>query len=188
MSELSLLIEEKPWVQEYLYFDVDLRENEFIYEENLTKFKAFVQAMEDTRENSAYLLSRYNLPDYKEIVELLSVMNVAVAYGAVTSEQKDQFFDRLSIFIQSERSNDKTLDDVFDDKDAVALSRLYQVTDEEWAKKYLTWILYELGAISKTNGPDVFGANDSAFQTYDFLKNASDRRWRPQMHFSEHEL
>ncbi|PRY84224.1 hypothetical protein [Alkalibacterium olivapovliticus] len=188
MSDLSQLIEEKPWVQEYLYFDPDLKENEVVYEENLSKFKSFVAAMEETRENSAYLLDRYSLPDYKDTVELISVFKVATTNGSITAEQQDLFFDRLSWFIQQEREKGRSLDDIFEDKDAIALSRLYQVQDEKWAKKYLTWILYELGAISKTNGPDIFGANDSAFQTYDFLKNASDRKWRPQMRFSEHEM
>lgn len=141
--------------------------------------------MEETRENSTSILGRYSLPDFKETIELISVFKVATSYGSITVEQQDLFFDRLSSFIQLEREKGRTLDDIFEDKDAIALSRLYQVQDEKWAKKYLTWILYELGSISKTNGPDIFGANDSAFQTYDFLKNASDRKWRPQMRFSE---
>lgn len=185
MSDLSKLIEEKPWVREYLYFDPDLKEEDFVYEENLTKFKTFVQAMEETRTNSRDLLMRYKLPDYKEIIELLAVFKVMTIYESITVEQKDLFFSILSAFIENELAKGKTLDDIFEDRDAIALSRLYQVKRDEWTKKYLTWILYELGAISKSNGPDVFGANESAFQTYDFLKNASDRKWRPQMHFSD---
>lgn len=188
MSDLNLLIEEKPWAQEYLYFDPDLKENEPVDDEHMNKFKAFIEAMEETRENSVSILKRYNLPDYKETVELISVFKVATSRGSITAEQQDLFFDHLSAFIKTEREKGKTLDDLFEDRDTIALSRLYQVQDEKWAKKYLTWILYELGAISKTNGPDVFGANDSAFQTYDFLKNASDRKWRPQMHYSGHSI
>ncbi|GAB2493007.1 hypothetical protein GCM10008929_16890 [Alkalibacterium psychrotolerans] len=183
MSALTELIEEKPWVAEYLYFDPDLNENEVVYEDNLNRFKTFIEAMENTRDDAKYLLTRYDLPDYKEIIELIAVFKVMTHYGTATVEEQELFFDMLSAHIKNELEKGKTLDDVFEDRDAIALSRLYQVTDKKWAKKYMTWVLYELGAIDKEKGPDVFGANASAFQTYDFLKNASDGKWRPQMEF-----
>lgn len=183
MSALTELIEEKPWVAEYLYFDPDLNENEVVYEDNLNRFKTFIEAMENTRDDAKNLLTRYDLPDYKEIIELIAVFKVMTYYGTATVEEQELFFDMLSAHIKNELEKGKTLDDVFEDRDAIALSRLYQVTDKKWAKKYMTWVLYELGAIDKEKGPDVFGANASAFQTYDFLKNASDGKWRPQMEF-----
>lgn len=181
MTELNRLITDKPWVKEYLYFDPDLKEDDIVFEENLNKFKSFVHSMEEVKVNKESILSHYNLPDHKSVIELLSVFKVMRTYGSATAEQQELFFDMLSAFILTEIQNGKTLDDIFEDKDSIALSRLYQVTEEKWTKKYLTWVLYELGAISKTEGPDVFGANDSAFTTYDFLKNASDGKWRPQM-------
>lgn len=184
MSELTTLLDEKPWAREYLFFDPDLQESTVVFEENLTKFKAFIQAMEEVRENSDFLLKQYNLPDHKETIELLAVFKLSTTYGPTTIEQKELFFDVLSAFIKTEMEKGKSLDEIFEDKDALAMARLYQVKEEKWNKKYLTWILYELGAIDKEKGPDVFGANDSAFQTYEFLKNASDGNWRPQMHFS----
>lgn len=184
MCELNDLLIENPWAREYLFFDPDLKESAVVFEENLTKFKAFIQSMEDVRTNSTHLLKQYKLPDHKEIIELLAVFKLSTTYGPTTIEQQELFFDVLSAFIKTEMGKGKSLDEIFDDKDAIALARLYQVREEKWNLKYMTWILYEMGAIDKEKGPDVFGANASAFQTYDFLKNASDGNWRPQMHFS----
>lgn len=184
MSDLNELLIEKPWAREYLFFDPDLQESAVVFDENLTKFKAFIQSMEEVRENSDHLLKQYGLPDHKAVIELLAVFKLSTTFGPTTVEQQELFFDFLSAFIKSETEKGKSLDEIFADKDALALARLYQVKEEKWNLKYLTWILYELGAIDKKKGPDVFGANDSAFQTYDFLKNASDGNWRPQMHFS----
>lgn len=183
MSTLTELLEEKPWVREYLYFDSDLKEDEVVYDQNLNRFKSFIDAMENTRDDATFLLKRYGLPDYKEIIELIAVFKVMTQYGTATLEEQELFFDMLSAHIRNEQANGKTLDDIFEDRDTIALSRLYQVTDKKWAEKYMTWVLYELGAIDRKKGPDVFGANASAFQTYDFLKNASDGKWRPQMEF-----
>ncbi|EXJ22554.1 hypothetical protein ADIAL_2140 [Alkalibacterium sp. AK22] len=184
MSDLKTLINTKPWAREYLYFDPDLKEDDVVFDENLNKFKLFLGAMEDTRANSQQILSRYSLPDHKEIIELLAVFRVMTATGTATAEEQDIFFGALSTFIQDERAKGQSADDLFEDRDAIALSRLYQVTDEAWAKKYMTWIFFELGVIDRDKGPDLFGANEAAFQTYDFLKNASDGKWRPQMHYS----
>ncbi|MCC5890813.1 MAG: hypothetical protein JJU01_09595, partial [Alkalibacterium sp.] len=173
MTTLTELIEEKPWVAEYLYFDPDLKVDDVVYETNLNRFTTFVEAMENTRDDAKYLLGRYDLPDYKEIIELIAVFKVMTHYGTATVEEQELFFDMLSAHIKGEMAKGKTLDDIFEDRDAIALSRLYQVTDKKWSQKYMTWVLFELGAISRKKGPDVFGANDSAFQTYDFLKNAS---------------
>jgi hypothetical protein len=185
MSELTELIEEKPWVREYLYFNPDFKKEGPVFEEELSKFKLFISAMEETREHSQKILSNLNLPDYKEIIELLAVFKVMTHSGVISVQQRDSFFDILSAFIKIEKSRGRTLDDIFEDRDAIALSRLYQVTDKNWAEKYITWILYELGAISKEKGTDVFGSNASAFQTYDFLKQASDGNWRPQKYHSD---
>ncbi|OJF97015.1 hypothetical protein [Alkalibacterium sp. 20] len=185
MSDLNNFLNEKSWAREYLFFDPDLNEIGVVYESNLNKFKTFVYSMEEVRENSDCWLKRYDLPDHKAIIELLAVFKITTTSGPTTTEQQDLFFGVLSSFIKAEKEKGKSLDDIFEDKDALALARLYQVKDEKWTKKYLTWILYELGAISKTKGPDYFGENESAFTTYDFLKNASDGKWRPQMYFSE---
>jgi len=182
---LTEILEERPWGREYLYFDPDLNETGVVYTSNLEKFKFFLDAMEEVRANSKEILTRYKLPDYKEVIELLAVFKVTTLRGPATLEQQEIFFDMLSAHIRSETEEGKSLDDIFEDKDAIALARLYQVTDPEWNEKYMTWILYELGAISKEKGPDVFGANNSAFQTYDFLKQVSDGKWRPQMDFTE---
>ncbi|SFC45642.1 hypothetical protein SAMN04488102_10752 [Alkalibacterium subtropicum] len=182
---LTELLEERPWAREYLYFDPDLNETGVVYAANLEKFAFFLDAMEDVRANSREILTRYKLPDYKEVIELLAVFKVTTLRGPATLEQQELFFDMLSAHIKTETDKGRTREDIFEDKDAIALARLYQVSDPEWSAKYLTWILFELGAISKEKGPDVFGANASAFQTYDFLKEASNGKWRPQMQFSE---
>lgn len=179
------ILDERPWAREYLYFDPDLNETGVVYPANLEKFEIFLDAMEEVRTNSKELLTRYKLPDYKDVIELLAVFKVTTRRGPATLEQLELFFDMLSAHIKSETDRGRTLEDIFEDKDAIALARLYQVSDPEWAEKYMTWILFELGAISKEKGPDVFGTNASAFQTYDFLKKASDGKWRPQMEFSE---
>lgn len=185
MSELTELIEEKPWVREYLYFNPDFKQDGPVFDEELSKFKLFISAMEETRAHSQNILGNLNLPDHKEIIELLAVFKVMIHSGVISVQQRDSFFDILSAFIKTQKSRGRTLDHIFEDRDAIALSRLYQVTDKNWAEKYMTWILYELGAISKEKGPDVFGANASAFQTYDFLKQASDGNWRPQKYYSD---
>ena len=73
LTELTELIEEKPWVREYLYFNPDFKQDGPLFEEELSKFKQFISAMEETRENSHEILGNLNLPDHKEIIELLAV-------------------------------------------------------------------------------------------------------------------
>ncbi|GAA0491200.1 hypothetical protein IRB23M11_22150 [Alkalibacterium sp. m-11] len=184
MADLTTILEENPWAREYLFLDPDLIEGDIIFETNLTKFTVFVRAMNETVENKNTELAYYDLPEHQAIFELLAVFKVMLQYETVTEEQRELFFNSLSSFLKDETGKGKSLDSIFGDKDAIALSRLYQVTDEEWTKKYMTWILADLGAISLTAGPDVFGANESAFTTLNFLTEASHGKWRPQMHFS----
>lgn len=184
MTDLTTILQENPWAREYLFLDPDLIEGDIIFETNLNKFTVFVQAMNETIENKNAELEKYHLPEHQAVFELLAVFKVMLQYETVTEEQRELFFDSLSSFLKDETRKGQNLDSIFEDKDAIALSRLYQVTDEEWTKKYMTWILADLGAISLTAGPDVFGANESAFTTLNFLKEASHGKWRPQMHFS----
>ncbi|GAA0353607.1 hypothetical protein GCM10008932_03340 [Alkalibacterium iburiense] len=185
MTDLTTILEKNPWAKEYLFLDPDLIEGDIIFEANLTKFTVFVQAMNETIENKETECAYYHLPEHPAIFELLAVFKVMLQYETATNEQRDLFFQSLSTFLDEETRKGRSLDSVFEDKDAIALSRLYQVTDEEWAKKYMTWILADLGAISLTSGPDVFGANESAYTTLNFLKEASHGKWRPQMHFTK---
>ncbi|MDZ7835554.1 MAG: hypothetical protein U5K84_09865 [Alkalibacterium sp.] len=147
MAELKHLLNEKPWAREYLYFDPDLKEDDVVYDDNLTKFSFFIQAMEEVEENKQELLKWYNLPEHQRIKDLLSVFKVMNTYGKATAEQRELFFDMLSAHVNTETVKGRTLDDIFEDKDALALARLYQVTDEKWTEKYMTWVLFELGAV-----------------------------------------
>lgn len=187
MTDLTALLKDKPWTKEYLFLDPDLIEGDIIFDTNLEKFILFVDQMERVKKAKETVLATYDLPEHETVYELLAVFEVMVQYETVTVVQRDLFFEHLSQFIKEEVHKDRTLNELFKDKDAVALGRLYQVTDENWTNKYLTWILSELGAISLTAGPDVFGANESAFTTWNFLKEASHGKWRPQMHFSVEE-
>lgn len=184
MADLTKILQNNPWAREYVFLDPDLIEGDIIFEANLLKFTFFVDAMNETVQNKETELAHYDLLEHSAVFELLAVFKVMLEYETVTQEQRDLFFHSLSSFLKEEKSKGRSLDSVFQDKDAIALSRLYQVTDEEWTKKYMTWILADLGAISLTAGPDVFGANESAFTTLNFLTEASHGKWRPQMHFS----
>src|SRR5690554_2065925 len=131
MSDLNELLIEKPWAREYLFFDPDLQESRVVFDENITKFKTFIQSMEEVRENSDHLLKQYNLPNHKAIIELLAVFNLSTTHGPTTVEQKELFFDFLSAFIKTETEKGKSLDEIFEDKDALALARLYQVKEDK---------------------------------------------------------
>ncbi|WP_161879210.1 hypothetical protein [Alkalibacterium sp. MB6] len=182
MSALTLLLKEKPWARHYLFVDPDLKENDIVFEENIVKFNFFISSIEEVEESSDW--ETYALPKHQATVELLAVFKVMRKSETILEDERLIFLDALTSFVRNEFQKGRSLDDLFRDKDALAISRLYQVADQKWAKKYLTWVLYELGVISMSKGPDLFGENDSASQTYTHLKRASNEEWRPQRHFS----
>lgn len=184
MTNLTAILKKNSWAKDYLFLDPDLIEGEVIFENKLTKFSFFVNSMNETLLNKEIECSHYHLPEHPAVFELLAVFKVMIQYETATLEQRNLFFQTLSAYLNDQVAEGRSLASLFEDKDAIALSRLYQVTDEEWAKKYMTWVLADLGAISLTAGPDVLGANESAFTTLNFLKEASHGKWRPQMHFS----